>query len=168
MLRRIFLASALALLLPTAGTSYALDKPKGEVILRVTGNVSTPNDGKTAAFDLQMLESLSGRKASMETPWTKGTTEFQGPLLRAILEAAGADGKMLKVKALNDYTSDVPMADAYDIDTMLALRMNSKLMSVREKGPLFLIYPFDKNPELYNEKYFSRSVWQIMEVEVVN
>ena len=86
----------------------------------------------------------------------------------AILAAAGADGKVLKVKALNDYSSDVPIADAKDLDTILAVRMNSKLMSVRDKGPLFMIYPFDTNPELYNEKYFSRSVWQVMEVEVVN
>lgn len=166
MLRRIFLAGAVALLLPSS--SFALDKPKGDVVLRVTGNVAHPNDGKAAAFDLEMLEALKGRKASMETPWTKGQTEFQGPLLRAVLEASGAEGKLLKVKAINDYTSDVPIADARDFDTILAVRMNSKLMSVREKGPLFLIYPFDTHPELYNEKYFSRSVWQIMEVEVVN
>ena len=38
--------------------------------------------------------------------------------------------------------------------------------SVRDKGPLFLVYPFDTNPETYNEKYFSRSVWQIKEIEV--
>lgn len=31
-----------------------------------------------------------------------------------------------------------------------------------------MIYPFDKNHELYNEKYFSRSVWQIKEIEVVD
>lgn len=167
MLRRTFIAATVALLLP-AIPCLALDKPKGEVILRVTGNVKTPNDGQSAAFDLEMLEALKGRKASMETPWTKGKTEFQGPLLSAILDAAGADGKLLKVKALNDYTSDVPVTDARDFDTIFAVRMNSKLMSVRDKGPLFLIYPFDKNPELYNEKYFSRSVWQIMEVEVVN
>ncbi len=167
MLRRILIASAIALFLP-ASTSFALDKPKGEVILRVTGNVASPNDGKDAVFDLEMLEALKGRTASMETPWTKGKTEFQGPLIRAVLEAAGADGKVLKVKALNDYSSDVPIEDARDLDTILAVRMNSKLMSVREKGPLFVIYPFDNHPELYNEKYFSRSVWQVTEVEVQN
>ena len=44
--------------------------------------------------------------------------------------------------------------------------MDGKPLSVRDKGPLFLIYPFDKNPELYNEKYFSRSVWQIKKIEI--
>jgi hypothetical protein len=39
-------------------------------------------------------------------------------------------------------------------------------MSVRDKGPLFLVYPFDKDQGLFNEKYFSRSVWQIKDIEV--
>ena len=54
-----------------------------------------------------------------------------------------------------------------DFDTILAIKMNGEPMTVRNKGPLFLIYPFDTNPDLYNEKYFNRSVWQIKEIEVV-
>ena len=161
-------ALAFALCIPLAGSAYALDAPTGEVVLRVTGNVSNVNDGKAAAFDISMLEHLSGRKANMETPWTQGDTVFEGPLLKAVLDAAGASGKTLKVKAINDYSAEVPASDATDYATMLATKMNGKDMSVREKGPLFLIYPFDTNKELYNEKYFSRSVWQIMEIEVIN
>lgn len=40
-------------------------------------------------------------------------------------------------------------------------------MVVRDKGPLMLVYPFDQDPSRYNEKYFSPSVWQIKEIEVV-
>ena len=39
-------------------------------------------------------------------------------------------------------------------------------MSIRDKGPLMLVYPFDLDQSLFNEKYFSRSVWQIKEIEV--
>ena len=39
-------------------------------------------------------------------------------------------------------------------------------MAVREKGPLFVIYPFDADPSLFNEKYFNRSVWQVKAIEV--
>jgi hypothetical protein len=147
--------------------ALALDKPAGDPILTITGHISQTNAGKAATFDLAMLEKLDGRKATMETPWTNGKTEFSGPYLRAILAAAGATGKKLKVKALNDYASEVPFEDAEKLDTILAVRMNGEEMSVREKGPLFLIYPFDKDHSLYNEKYFSRSVWQIKEIEVV-
>jgi hypothetical protein len=134
----------------------------------VTGSIGNANDGEVAEFDMAMLDKLAARKANMETPWTQGDTTFEGPLLKAVLEAAGAKGKLLKVKAINDYSAEVPASDASDYDTMLATRMNGKEMSVRDKGPLFLIYPFDTNKELYNEKYFSRSVWQITEIEVIN
>jgi hypothetical protein len=162
-LSRLALGLALIAPLPAA----ALDAPKGDVILTVKGHVTETNSPEGARFDLAMLEALAGRKGTMETPWTEGKTEFSGPLLRAILEAAGAKGSKLVVKALNDYSADVPAADATGIDTILATRMNGETMSVRDKGPLFLIYPFDIDPTLYNEKYFSRSVWQIKEIEVV-
>ena len=159
-----------AVLLPLAcGTpAHALDAPKGEVVLTVVApHLDHPNAGQTAQFDLDMLESLASRTGTMETPWTKGVVKFSGPLLRAVLEAAGAKGSALKIKALNDYAAEIPMEDATAIDTILATRMDDKLMSVRDKGPLFLVYPFDKDKNLYNEKYFARSVWQIKEVEVV-
>lgn len=164
-LKLLITATALISLAPAHG--LALDAPKGEVVLTVKGSdLAHPNAGETAQFDLAMLEALAGRSGKMETPWTTGENEFSGPLLRAVLDAAGAKGTTLKVKALNDYVAVVPMEDAVTIDTILATRMNGELMSIRDKGPLFLIYPFDADSSLYNEKYFSRSVWQVKEIEV--
>lgn len=160
--------SFLAVICLPSTSANALDAPTGEVILTVTGaDLEHTNAGATAQFDLAMLEKLVGRTGTMETPWTKGNVTFSGPLLKAVLEAAGAEGKSLRVKALNDYAADVPMDDATKIDTILATRMDGETMSIRDKGPLFLIYPFDVDRSLYNEKYFSRSVWQIKEIEVI-
>lgn len=162
-----FFASFLAVTCLTSTSANALDAPTGEVILTVTGaDLTHPNAGGTAQFDLAMLEKLAGRTGTMETPWTKGKIAFSGPLLKSVLEAAGAEGKSLRVKAMNDYAAEVPMDDATKIDTILATRMDGETMSIRDKGPLFLIYPFDVDSSLYNEKYFSRSVWQIKEIEV--
>lgn len=144
----------------------ALDKPTGDVILTVTGHVANKNADDGAQFDAAMLEQLASRTGQMETPWTTGKVTFSGPLLKAVLDAAGAEGEVLTVRAMNDYSADVPMEDATTLDTILATKMDGKVMSVRDKGPLFMIYPFDTNPDLYNEKYFSRSVWQIKEIEV--
>ncbi|CAN7658599.1 molybdopterin-dependent oxidoreductase [Rhizobium sp. LjRoot30] len=163
----ILAAVTLGAVVVSTSYAYALDKPKGDVVLTIKGaHLKHANVDDTAQFDLEMLEALAGRTGKMETPWTSGKVEFSGPLLRAVLDAAGAEGSKLKVIALNDYSADVPMEDATKIDTMLATRMDGKQMSVRDKGPLFLIYPFDTNPSLFNEKYFSRSVWQISKIEV--
>jgi hypothetical protein len=154
------LASAL-----TATAALALEAPTGPVVLTVKGKISNTNAGDTAQFDMAMLEKLKGRKGEMETPWTEGKVTFEGPLLREVLAAAGATGTSLKVRALNDYAADVPADDA-KLDTILANKLDGKPMSVRDKGPLMLVYPFDLDADLYNEKYFSRSVWQIKEIEV--
>lgn len=161
LLTAFFLTAAFAF----AGPAAALDKPTGEVILVVKGKVKNMNTDDGAAFDLAMLEALEGRTGEMETPWTEGKVKLTGPFLRSVLEAAGAEGETLSVKAINDYAAEVPAEDA-KLDTILATRMNGDLMSVRDKGPLFLVYPFDLDSGLYNEKYFSRSVWQIKEIEV--
>jgi hypothetical protein len=163
-LKTLLAAATMAAL--SATSVLALDKPVGDVILTITGQVKNANVGDTAQFDAAMLEKLASRSGRMETPWTTGKVSFSGPLLRAILEEAGADGSRLTVRALNDYSAEVPIQDAKELDTILATHMDGKPMSIRDKGPLFLIYPFDENPELYSEKYFSRSVWQIKEIEV--
>jgi hypothetical protein len=45
--------------------------------------------------------------------------------------------------------------------------MDDRPMSVREKGPLWVIYPFDDVPEYQNETIYSRSIWQLDRIEVV-
>jgi hypothetical protein len=164
---KMLIAISLALLSAGLSTAQALDKPTGPVILTVKGDLDHPNVGNTAQFDLEMLERLAGRTGEMTTPWSEAQVAYSGPYLRAVMEAAGAQGATLKVVALNDYSASIPFADAADLDTILATRANGKLLSVREKGPLFLIYPFDLDKRLFNEKYFSRSVLQIGTIEVI-
>lgn len=158
-----FILAALLAAAPAA----ALDVPKGPVILTISGAVAQPNRDGSAVFDLSMLEGLEGRRVTMETPWTQGEVEFSGPFLREVLEAAGADGSRLIIRALNGYSAELPISDARDIDTILATRLDGKIMIVRTKGPSMLVYPFDQDRALYNEKYFARSVWQIGEIEVL-
>lgn len=166
-MKSMFIA-AVAVLIATAmpASAGALAKPEGKVVLTVTGNIETKNDGDAAVFDLSMLEALPGRKSEVETPWTKGKVNFEGPLGSAFLDAVGAKGNTLLITALNDYTAEVPIEDFRKWPVILATRMNGEPMPVREKGPIFVIYPFDADPALYNELYFNRSVWQVKSIEV--
>lgn len=163
---RLILSTILSLGL-LSGTALALDAPTGDVVLTVKGRIDNVNGDGVARFDLDMLQALDGREAMVETPWAKTPTKFAGAYLRAVLDAAGARGTRLVVRALNDYSAEIPVEDAYGHDTILADRMNGQSMSVREKGPLMVVYPFDKAPHLYTERYFTRSVWQVREIEVL-
>lgn len=163
------LKSSLTALLVFAATStaaLALDAPKGPVVLTVHGAITITNGPNGAEFDMDMLNALAQRTTTVETPWTEGKISFAGPLGSALLEAVGATGTSLKVTALNDYSADVPVADLQQWPVIFATTMDGQPMSVREKGPLFVIYPFDVDSSLYTEMYFNRSVWQIAEIEV--
>jgi hypothetical protein len=160
------IAAAIAGLILSASAALALDAPKGTVVLKVTGAITQTNAPGAAEFDMEMLSALQDHSTTAETPWTKGKSTFKGPLARAILAAVGAQGTIMKVTALNDYSSEVPIEDAEKYDVIFATTMDGKFMSVRDKGPLFVIYPFDTEPSLFTEVYFNRSVWQVASIEV--
>jgi hypothetical protein len=68
--------------------------------------------------------------------------------------------------ALNDYRVDLPFDDAQHFDVLLARLLDGQPMAVRDKGPLFIIYPFDSSAELRTTVYYSRSAWQLKSLEV--
>lgn len=146
--------------------SAELAKPTGPVVLTVTGNIALTNDGDTAIFDLAMLDALSQHSTTTITPWYEGEQTFSGTIIADLLESLGAEGQSLTVTAINDYAAEIPLADFANDKVILASRINGGLLSVRDRGPLFVIYPFDQNASLYNEVYFGRSVWQVKSITV--
>ena len=165
--RRRWLQAALAQLGLAALPASALDKPQGPVVLSVAGRVRQPNLGSRADFDMAMLEALPQHTLSTRTPWYPQARRFTGPLLRDVLSAAGAQGTTLRLVALNDYQVDMPMDDAQRHDVVLARLLDGQAMTVRDKGPLFIIYPFDTRAELRSAVYYSRSAWQLRTIEVL-
>jgi hypothetical protein len=45
--------------------------------------------------------------------------------------------------------------------------MDGNAMSVRDKGPLWVIYPYDSDAAYRTEVIYSRSIWQLDRLEVV-
>jgi hypothetical protein len=140
---------------------HALDKPTGPVVLTIEGAISQPNNGSQAQFDMAMLEKLPQHSFSTQTPWYPSAVSFTGPLLRDVLAAVGAKGTSITAVALNDYKTEIPVDDAARHDVIIARLMNDRPMRVREKGPLFIVYPFDTKAELRSELYYNRAAWQL-------
>jgi hypothetical protein len=164
--RRAF-GIALAALAGAAGPARALEAPAGPVVLTVRGRVAKPNQGADAVFDMAMLERLPQVSFTSRTPWYAQPRKFSGPLLRDVLAAAGAHGRTVRALALNDYRVDIPFEDAQVHDMIVARLLDDRPMPVRDKGPLFILYPFDSKPELRNAVYFARSAWQLKTLEVL-
>jgi hypothetical protein len=94
-------------------------------------------------------------------------SEFTGVSLATLLETVGATGETLRAVALNDYAVEIPAGDAVAGGPILAYEMDGAAMSVRDKGPLWIVYPYDLSAEYRTEVVYARSIWQLSEVEVL-
>jgi len=39
-------------------------------------------------------------------------------------------------------------------------------MPVRKKGPMWVVFPWSDHPEIANEVYYARSIWQLKRIAV--
>lgn len=122
-----------------------------------------------APIALSLAELDAMRQVSVETStiWTSGVHRFTGVPLWALLERAGAEGGSLRMTALNDYSIEMPI-DAVSPDVpLVATRMDGAAMPVRDKGPFWLVFPYDADPAYQTETTYARSIWQLVEITVL-
>lgn len=144
-----------------------LDQPAGEVVLTVSGAPKAENAGEAAQFDLAMLERLGAVEFETSTIWTQGVQHFEGVPLNHLVDHLGITGTTLRATAINDYSVDIPLADAVEGGPIIAFKLNGEEMSVRDKGPLWIVYPYDSKSEYQSEVVYSRSIWQLDRIEVI-
>ena len=143
-----------------------LAAPDGPVILKIDGEVTAANVEEEAHFDREMLGALPQHAFTTGTPGTEGASHYRGPLMRTLLEHAGAEGNTINVAALNGYEAEIPIEDFYDYDVILALERDGQAIPIREYGPLWVLYPFDHDEALLSERMRFRAVWQVMHINV--
>jgi hypothetical protein len=161
LLTRRTLASLLATAAAPAAATPALPKPDQAPILTVSGRIGVFNEGDAAQFDRQMLEAIGMTSFTTNTPWYDGPVAFEGVLMTRLMQVVDARGDNVTAVALNDYVTEIPMSDFGRYGVILALKRNGLYMPVRDKGPLFIVYPYDSDPELNHRRYYSRSAWQV-------
>ncbi len=162
--RRGFLAAGLTLLTPASGV---LAQSTGKSLLTVTD----PSGG-VIAFDEASLGTLPWHEIMTHTRWTDGPQLFRGPYLKDVLIRSGRtrpeiEGRDLRMRALNEFEVTVPAGDAWAYDPILAREMNGERMRIRDKGPLWLIYPRDDDPALQNPLIDERWIWQLAEIMIL-
>jgi hypothetical protein len=143
--------------LAVAGVGVA-SADSGKPILTISGKVA---GGNAVTFDRESLEKLGLVSFETTTPWHTGKVKFEGVPLRLLMKQVEASGNTVQALALNDYSTDIPLADFDKYNVILALKRDGEYMPVRDKGPLFVVYPFDSDPELKTQKFYSRAAWQV-------
>ncbi len=155
------LALAFSVCLGSITVAHAQSDP---VVLTITAPAAAPP--VTASFNMKLIKSLPQRTFVTKTPWYKDPVKFTGPLLRDVLAAAKVKGQSVSAIALDDYQAKIPFSDATDYDVILAHQMDGKTLTPKDKGPLFVVYPYDSKPELQAVRFYERSIWQLKALRV--
>lgn len=151
------------------GQAFGLDplpQPSGPVILTVSGDVEVTNGEAGADFDREMLYALGLSEVVTTTAWTDGPQTFRGVPLQVVLDRVGASGTTIVATALNDFVTEIPLEEAEEFNILLAAFMNGEEMSVRDRGPLWIVYPREDFPEVQAPEYNDRWAWQLRSLEI--
>lgn len=130
--------------------------------LTVTG----PSAATVMTYDLSEIQSMQRVIVNTTTPWTDGMQEFRGVPLAALLpEMLGTFE--LRLTAINDYVVTMPSDLLTESVPIVAYERNGALMSIRDKGPYWLIFPFDDSEVFTTDAMLSRSIWQLFRIEIL-
>jgi len=130
-----------------------------QVLLRLTGPAGS------LALTRADLDALPQQDFDTTTIWTEGVRHFSGPALADVVALVGLTGLPLRLSAANDYAVDFAAADLGPTAPIIATRIDGAAFSARQKGPLWLIYPFDAEDEYRTEAIYARAIWQLVAIE---
>jgi hypothetical protein len=134
--------------------------------LLVVTNATDPAQAEVRFSEADLL-ALPQVTIRTRTEFTDGVVEFIGPLARdavAFIETGAAT--TVHLVAANDYAIDIPLGDLADYEVILAMQANGERLTIRDKGPIWLMYPLDDHAELQDPMYNNRLIWQLTVIEL--
>jgi hypothetical protein len=182
---RTLLVAALLWGLPGVAMAQELPAPGGPVVLTVSGSIEKTNRGtldalerheslfkyheiafeRAAQFDLGALERLGMHEVTVSHPgWPKAFT-FEGPLLRDVLAAVGATGRIVRILALDGYAAEIPISEIHDRPFIVAVKRDGRYLGIGDQGPTWIIAPPQTDPTPGHEQG-SEWVWAAFYVAV--
>jgi hypothetical protein len=111
---------------------------------------------------------ISNQELITATPWTDGNHAFRGAPLAAVLERAGIQRGWVNARGLNHYSINLPLNKVLASHAFLAVHMNGELMRIKDKGPFWIIFPWNDHSELLTRDVRSWSVWQLQSLRALD
>ncbi|MEZ9699285.1 hypothetical protein AB4455_22455 [Vibrio sp. 10N.261.46.E12] len=125
------------------------------------------HSGQKYGLSRDHLLSLPQKEITTTLPWVEGLTVYSGVTLQTVLENMDLPiSSQVTFVALNDYKIAVPKEDFDNYEPIIAIKKNGEFMSVREKGPYWLIYPLSANPETNIPDFHAKMIWQIRDIHL--
>ena len=154
---KICLAAAYVLVI---GTSSSAEE---KYLLSIDNSKQSEYPVRLTDADLLALPQIS---FTTSTPWTETPLTFSGPTLSSVLQHYNITDGQLNLVALNRYEIEVPWDYVEKSSPIIANRINGEAFTVREKGPLWVVFPFDSDERYTSFLVHSMSVWQLIRIEI--
>ncbi len=124
------------------------------------------NDGTyVETYNRVTLEALGMHSIKTKTPWTNGVTHFEGVKVKDVLEKAGISTKPVTAMSFDDYAISIPAKFIEEHDPIIASRMNGQVMTMKDKGPYWIMFDLDNVSEEKAIELRAFSVWHLVEFE---
>lgn len=124
--------------------------------------------GQELTFTREELESLPQTTFTTSTPWTKGTHTYQGPKLHFITTKLPQTVHTIRIYAINGYSYDIEIQELHKYPFVLATQQDGKNLTLRNKGPLWVLLPFDQNPSFTSKhRLLNQAVWQVNKIKAL-
>jgi hypothetical protein len=173
--------------LPLAAGAQQAKGLKGPALLTVTGAITKTNRGpmdgvldqmmakqklafdKAHAFDFASLAALPAVAIKPTLEYDKKQHELKGPLITTVLQAAGATGTKLAMRAVDGYAPTISVADAQKYRFIVATHLDGQPMPLGGLGPLWAVYEADKFPDMAAkpvDQRFALCPWGLYHIDV--
>jgi hypothetical protein len=173
--------------LPFAAGAQPAKGLRGPTLLTVTGAISKANRGsfdgvldqmmakqkltfdKAHAFDFAALAAMPAVTIKPTVEYDGKKHELRGPLLSTVLQAAGATGSKLAMRAIDGYAPVISVADAQKYRFIVATHMDGQTMPIGGLGPLWAVYEADKFADMAAkplDQRFANCPWGVYHIDV--
>ncbi|MFA0086683.1 hypothetical protein ACE1OE_12590 [Vibrio sp. E150_011] len=118
-------------------------------------------------YDSQQLLNMAQHTITTDLPWLNSASTFSGVTFEDLFNDAGLDiPYTVTLTALNNYQIVLDKKDIEQFSPIIAILKDGNPMSVREKGPYWVIFSLELYPELDNTDYHAKMIWQLKEIRL--
>jgi len=139
--------------------------PQGKPMLTITGRIGATNGDRALRLDQTELDKLGLLEMSVNDPWAKQRIALQGMWLRDLVDMARPDAgaTSLRLVALDDYQTDLTLADVRDQSIFLATRTgDGTALPIEDGGPTRIVFA-DGLADRFSPDMW---IWNIETIEV--
>jgi hypothetical protein len=159
-------ACALGLCLAAGVLGWSVPAPRAHAHDAARLVIEAQDGTRLVTLDRADMAALPQTAFTTHTIWTEGPQRFDGVSLAALLAHYRIEAGRLDLVAVNDYTVTLPADGIGPVYPVIAHSRNGAPMSLRDKGPYWLVYNYDADPAFQRETIYLRSIWQLDRITV--